>query len=494
MAAPLPGIPSTPSFRRRLPRNSFNELLYHYAETLFKVAIRVFTLGAAMLQDKPEHAQAIARLIQYSFVGRLLPSLLTSFALIQSPSVLRMVEALQDLRKGIESIALTLPSAVQSEKAALHRLTAPPTSLLPSSDSDGGLSPRGSPFAVARAPPGTLPTLPASPEGPGSGTDDFLLSLDWWHDLLYSAIFLSARMGGIMITYLSEKLRERENSYSMWLNLGVLQAGLAVPDHEQGKREKLLDDIINFTEQGKRVWEALKSQTSNSMRAFTDSKVRGGVWDWVDAVLRWPSCEFLPRFYGLEDRSHSPILCSQCHSGRGSGDSGRGSGRSGRRSGDCGRGLGSSGSDQRYESLRRQRGGDDPTRGGGGISGAVNFVWEISRFPVAARFPHKTQGFPRNWHPWLSPTDPAKPYAPQHFSECPPDLPHKIQGLPRNFPQRNLPPRICLGTKSPPPAPPPPYAALSLLWVSFSSGPCGSEHRFRCFTLCCAFVIFRKEI
>ena len=55
------------------------------------------------------------------------------------------------------------------------------------------------------------------------------------------------------------------------------------------------------------------------------------------------------------------------------------------------------------------------------------------------------------WHLWLSSTEPAKPYTPQHFWKCPRNLPYEIQGSPRNFPQRNLPPRILLGTKSPTP-------------------------------------------
>ena len=63
-------------------------------------------------------------------------------------------------------------------------------------------------------------------------------------------------------------------------------------------------------------------------------------------------------------------------------------------------------------------------------------MW-VSRFKLAAKFsppppPHKIRGLPRNWHRWLSTTEPAKPYTRQHF-----------WGLPQNFSPRNLPPRIC---------------------------------------------------
>ena len=40
---------------------------------------------------------------------------------------------------------------------------------------------------------------------------------------------------------------------------------------------------------------------------------------------------------------------------------------------------------------------DGMSHGGGGgfreISGAVNFMWEPSRFKLAANFPHKSRGF-----------------------------------------------------------------------------------------------------
>ena len=68
--------------------------------------------------------------------------------------------------------------------------------------------------------------------------------------------------------------------------------------------------------------------------------------------------------------------------------------------------------------------------GEGAISGAVNFVWEVLRFQLAATFPPTKFSILRHWHPWLSSPEPAKPYTPQNFWECP-----------RNFPQRNLPPR-----------------------------------------------------
>ena len=252
---PVP-TPSTPNVRRRQPRNSFMELLYGYAEALFKVSIRAFTLWSALIQKHPLRSSALAATIQYSFVGRLLPALLTSFALIQSPSVLRMVEGLQDLREGVESIALTLPSAVQSEKEALSRLGANPSSPHshdPVGDEEGKSSPSGDPLGS----PSAFAGAAKPPRLPPAWGDDFTLSLDWWHDLLYSTIFLSARMGGIMITYHSEKLQEREAAYQSWLNLPVLQAGLAPPEHEQGKRDKLLDDIIHSRDQVKGVWEAL---------------------------------------------------------------------------------------------------------------------------------------------------------------------------------------------------------------------------------------------
>ena len=63
---------------------------------------------------------------------------------------------------------------------------------------------------------------------------------------------------------------------------------------------------------------------------------------------------------------------------------------------------------------------------GGGISGAVGHC----ALRIGSEISHmKPRGLCK-WHLWLSSTDPAKPYAPQHFSECPPDLPFQIQGLP----------------------------------------------------------------
>ena len=85
-------------------------------------------------------------------------------------------------------------------------------------------------------------------------------------------------------------------------------------------------------------------------------------------------------------------------------------------------------------------------RGGGGIAGAVNFVWETSRFKLAVKFPAREIGTCGE-----GPLHLQSPCTPQHFWECRRNLPHKIQGLPRNFPQRNLPPRILTWLEPPPP-------------------------------------------
>ena len=94
--------------------------------------------------------------------------------------------------------------------------------------------------------------------------------------------------------------------------------------------------------------------------------------------------------------------------------------------------IGLSSCESSFQQLNTPRGGGwdlgcRTYRGAGrGISGQGNFVWEISRFKLATKFP-TPKSLPRNWHLWLSSTELAKPWTLQYFWRCPRNLPHKIQ-------------------------------------------------------------------
>ena len=75
------------------------------------------------------------------------------------------------------------------------------------------------------------------------------------------------------------------------------------------------------------------------------------------------------------------------------------------------------------------RGGQRATeRRGGGFRGQSTLRAKFRVLNWPRNLPPKIQGPPRNWHPRLRCTAPAKPYTPQHFSESPRNLPHKSRG------------------------------------------------------------------